>query len=60
LELLETVRLEMKCPNVLHLVEGGDHSLLVLKRQLKAEGGTQEEVDQRVLSAIATFVGAFM
>ena len=60
LELLETVRLEMKCPNFLHLVEGGDHSLLVLKRQLKAEGGTQEEVDQRILAAIATFVGAFL
>jgi predicted alpha/beta-hydrolase family hydrolase len=60
LELLETVRLEMKCPNFLHLVEGGDHSLLVLKRQLKAEGWTQEEVDQRILAAIATFVGAFL
>ena len=59
LELLEKVRLEMTCPNFLYLVKGGDHSLLVLKRQLKEAGETQEEVDQRILAAIATFVGRF-
>jgi predicted alpha/beta-hydrolase family hydrolase len=59
LELLEKVRLEMKCPNSLHLVEGGDHSLLVLKRQLHAAGETQEEVDQRIVADIAAFVGRF-
>jgi predicted alpha/beta-hydrolase family hydrolase len=57
LELLETIRSEMTCANFLHVVEGGDHSLLVLKRQLKADGETQEEIDQRILAAIATFVG---
>src|SRR4030095_3602087 len=57
LELLEKVRLEMTCPNFLHLVAGGDHSLLVLKRQLKAEGETKEEIDQRILAAMATFGG---
>jgi predicted alpha/beta-hydrolase family hydrolase len=56
LELLEKVRLEMDCPNFLHVVEGGDHSLLVLKRQLQAAGETQEDVDQRILAAIAAFV----
>lgn len=59
LELLEKIRLEMTCPNFLQVVEGGDHSLLVLKRQLKADGETQEEIDQRILAAIATFVGRF-
>jgi predicted alpha/beta-hydrolase family hydrolase len=59
LELLEKVRMEMTCPNFLHLVEGGDHSLLVLKRQLQAAGETQEDVDQRILGAIATVVGRF-
>ncbi|HKP03210.1 MAG TPA: alpha/beta family hydrolase [Chthoniobacterales bacterium] len=59
LELLENLRLEMKGPNFLHVVEGGDHSLLVLKRQLQATDETQEEVDQRILAAIATFVGRF-
>lgn len=58
LELLEKIRLEMTCPNFLHVVEGGDHSLLVLKRQLRAAGESQEKGDQRILAAIATFLGA--
>jgi predicted alpha/beta-hydrolase family hydrolase len=56
LELLEGVRAQMKAPTLLHIVEGGDHSLLVGKRQLAAAGETQEEVDQRILGAIAKFV----
>ncbi|PYI90558.1 MAG: alpha/beta hydrolase [Verrucomicrobia bacterium] len=55
LELLESVRKEMKAPNFLHVVEGGDHSLLVAKRQLKSADETQDEVDERVLRAIAEF-----
>ena len=38
LDLLEQVRAEMKAPNFLHVVEGGDHSLRVPKRQLQATG----------------------
>ena len=56
LELLERVRAEMKAQNALHLVEGGDHSLIVPKRQLQAKGETQEDVDQRILNRIAQFV----
>jgi predicted alpha/beta-hydrolase family hydrolase len=56
LDLLETVRAEMKATTVLHVVEGGDHSLQVSKRQLAAAGETQEEVDRRILEAIAKFV----
>ena len=56
LDLLEQVRGEMKAPNFLHVVEGGDHSLRVPKRQLQAMGETQEEVDQRALQAISKFV----
>jgi uncharacterized protein len=55
LDLLERVRAEMKAPTFLHVVEGGDHSLLVSKRQLAA-GETQEEVNNRILNAIAKFV----
>lgn len=57
LELLEGVRGQMKAPNFLHVVEGGDHSLLVTKTQLKTAGETQDQVDQRVLAAIAQFAG---
>ena len=56
LDLLERVRAEMKAPNFIHTVEGGDHSLRVAKHQLKATGETQEEVDRRVFEAIAGFV----
>ena len=56
LDLLERVRGEMKAPNFLHVVEGGDHSLRVPKRQLQAMGETQEAVDQRIFQAISKFV----
>jgi len=56
LDLLERGRAEMKVPNFLHVVEGGDHSLRVRKRQLQATGETQRGIDQRILSAIAGFV----
>ena len=56
LALLEIVRAEMKAPNFLHVVEGGDHSLGVPKRQLQASGETQEHVDRRILKAITGFV----
>jgi len=54
LDLLESVRKEMSAPNVLHVVEGGDHSLIVRKKDLESE--TQEDVDQRIAKAISDFV----
>jgi len=56
LDLLERVRAEMKAPSFLHVVEGGDHSLRVPKRQLQATGETQEAVDQRILKSVGEFV----
>ena len=56
LDLLASVRAEMKAPNFLHLVEGGDHSLRVPKRQLQATGKTQEDIDHEILNAIAGFL----
>jgi uncharacterized protein len=56
LDLLERVRSEMKAPNFLHLVEGGDHSLRVPKRLLQASGQRQEDIDQQIFWAIAEFV----
>jgi predicted alpha/beta-hydrolase family hydrolase len=48
LELLAAVRREMTARNELHVVEGGDHSLGVRKRDLQALGETQENVDRRI------------
>ena len=55
LDLLERVRSEMKAPNFLHVVEGGEHSLLVRKGDLLAAGETQDDVDLRALGAIVAF-----
>ena len=59
LDLLEKIRREMTAENFIQVVEGGDHSLIVAKKQLKAAEETQEQVDERVLRAIAEFVGRF-
>ncbi len=58
LDLLENVRSEMKAPNYLHGVEGGDHSLVVAKKQLREAGETQEQIDERTLKAVAQFLGS--
>ena len=58
LDMLEHVRREMKAANELHVVEGGDHSLLVTKGRLKATGETQDEVEERGLEAIRHFLAA--
>lgn len=54
LDLLETARSKMIAPNFLHVVEGGDHSLMVRKKDLKSE--TEGDVDQRILKAVREFV----
>jgi hypothetical protein len=56
LDLLERVRIGMKTQNLLHTVEGGDHSLRVPKRELQAVGKTQEDINQRILEAMVGFV----
>lgn len=56
LDLLERVQIGMKTQNLLHTVEGGDHSLRVPKRELQAVGKTQEDINQRILEAMVGFV----
>ncbi len=58
LDLLEQVRGEMTAPHQLYVVEGGDHSLGVLKKTLSAAQETQAQVERRVLAVIAEFVQA--
>ncbi len=52
LPLLESIRARMKTRNVLHVVEGGDHSLRVPKRAERA----QSSVDEGILSAAREFI----
>jgi predicted alpha/beta-hydrolase family hydrolase len=56
LDLLENVRREMKAANKLHIVEDGDHSLLVARAKLRSAGRTQDEVEQQILGAIRSFL----
>jgi predicted alpha/beta-hydrolase family hydrolase len=56
LDLLERVRADMNAPNFLHIVEGGDHSLRVPKRQVQITSKTQADIDHEILKAIAGFV----
>jgi predicted alpha/beta-hydrolase family hydrolase len=55
-DLFERVRAEMKAPSFLHVVEGGNHSLHMPKRELQRASKTQEDIDQQILKAIAGFV----
>src|SRR6266498_2767247 len=59
LDLLERVRTEMTTQNTLHVVEDGDHSLRVPKRQLQSSGKTQTDIDQRIFQSITEFGSGF-
>lgn len=56
LEQLEAVRRTMATRSALHVVEGGNHSLEVGKRQLKADGKTQDDIDDQIQAAVEAFV----
>ena len=56
LDLLENVRSQMTAPNFLHAVEGGDHSLLVTKGELRRTSQTQQQIDEQILAVVSAFV----
>jgi hypothetical protein len=56
LDLLEAVRSKMTAPSRLHVVAGGDHSLVAAKGELKASGLTQADVDHAIADAVAAFL----
>jgi predicted alpha/beta-hydrolase family hydrolase len=58
LDLLEEVRGRMAAPTALHVVEGGDHSLLATEGALRAAGTTQDALDEAALAAIRAFLAA--
>ncbi|XP_071687017.1 uncharacterized protein [Rutidosis leptorrhynchoides] len=53
---LEQVMKKMKGMSALHVVENGDHSFKIGKKNLELIGITQEEAEQCAVKAIATFV----
>ena len=56
LDLLQEVRAKLSARNELCVVDGGNHSLIVPKRELRDKGHTQEDVDARILAKISSFV----
>ncbi|HET7825580.1 MAG TPA: alpha/beta fold hydrolase [Anaeromyxobacter sp.] len=56
IERLEEVRARMTAPTALHVVDAGNHSLLLGARTLAARHETQEDVDGRAMEAVARFV----
>lgn len=58
LDRLERVRNEMHAPSELHVVETGDHSLLVTGAHIRTTGRTQEDEDRSIVDAIGRFLGA--
>ncbi len=56
LDALGAVRQRMVAPTILHVVEGGDHSLRLGTRALRERQVEQEAIDDDIKVAIATFV----
>jgi uncharacterized protein len=56
LDIFDDVRGRMSAPNTVHIVQGGDHSLLVSKTELKSRGVTQDDVDFGIADAVETFL----
>jgi predicted alpha/beta-hydrolase family hydrolase len=56
LDLFDGVRRRMSALTDVHVVQGGDHSLLVSKTELKSRQSIQEDVDSQIASAIAAFI----
>jgi uncharacterized protein len=56
LDLLEPIRAQMNAWNGLHVVDQGDHSLLLRKGDLKRLGKTQDDIDAEILKSINSFI----
>ncbi len=56
LDALDDVRRRMRAPSALHVVEGGNHSLEVGVRELRARGETQDAVEARALATVQAFL----
>jgi predicted alpha/beta-hydrolase family hydrolase len=55
---LETVRAQMTAPSELFVVAGGNHSLEVGVRDLRAAGKTQDDVNAEISAVIVRFLAA--
>ncbi|KAI3713544.1 hypothetical protein L1987_72122 [Smallanthus sonchifolius] len=56
LESLEIVRKKLKALNALHVIENGDHSFQIAKKNLELTGMTYEEAEEHAVEAVALFI----
>jgi predicted alpha/beta-hydrolase family hydrolase len=56
LDSLEQVRPAMSAPTELFVVQGGDHSLAIRRKQPSATQRSQDQWDDEILAAIRTFL----
>ncbi len=53
---LDEIRQDLEVPNYIHVVEGGDHSLIARKTQLEESGKKQDDLDKAAVDAIKAFL----
>lgn len=53
---LEVVRKKLKSLNALHVIENGDHSFQIAKKNLELTGITHEEAEEHAVEAVAMFL----
>ena len=53
---LDAIRQDLEVPNYIHVVDGGDHSLIVRKTQLDELGKNQDDLDRAAVDAIKAFL----
>lgn len=56
LDRLADVQERMRAVHATYVVDGGDHSLLIKKGELKSSGRRQEDVDESVVTRISDFL----
>ncbi|KAG0495926.1 hypothetical protein HPP92_000617 [Vanilla planifolia] len=55
LDKLQVTCKKMKCINITHVVDGGDHSFKIGKKFLELSGSNQEEAERKAVMAIVEF-----
>ena len=60
LDLFERVLSRMTANHALHVVDGGDHSLVLSKTSIRETGTTQSHSDATILEAIGAFVNTVL
>ena len=56
---LKTTLKKMKASNELYIIDNGDHSFKISKRNLQASGLSQAEAEERAISEVGKFISRY-